>query len=536
MRIKSFRIGSRLAIGFGLIIALLLVVAASALIRIQTLSGRMKEIVAETYPLTVAANKMKADVSETSGLMLYSLTGAASGQTQTNQMIAEGAATRMEGQIDLLRKAKLDSQSAAMMDSILQLHRDVKKRRGAFFEAVAAGNKPEAETLYAYSIRPLFTKYLAVLNRLIDQQHDNMEAAGAESALLAQRTALLIVGVAIAAVVLSILVAIVITRSITVPLVRAVHVAERVAGGDLGGEVPPSGADETGQLMRSLATMNESLKDMVGQVRYSTDAIATTSTEIASGNFDLSVRTEEQSAALQQTASSMNQLVEGLRKNADNAQQADLLAASASRVANDGGQAVAEVLNTMTAINDASRKVGDIVQVIEGIAFRTNILALNAAVEAAHAGENGRGFAVVASEVRGLAEQAAAAARQIAELVNESVRTVAHGCELVKRADGTMTEIVQGVRAVSTVMAEMASVIQSQTHDVESINDTVRQMDLATQQNAALVEQVAAASEAMKDQAVSLKLATQVFKLGHDESPGQNDIGDDMADELPIAA
>ena len=302
-------------------------------------------------------------------------------------------------------------------------------------------------------------------------------------------------------------------RSIVAPLDEAVAIANAVASGDLTNRIEVNSTNETGRLLQALKTMNDNLSDLVGKVRMGTDEITTASGEIASGNSDLSQRTEEQASSLEETASSMEELTSTVKQNADNAHQANQLAAGASEVAMKGGSVVGQVVQTMSSINESSKKIVDIISVIDGIAFQTNILALNAAVEAARAGEQGRGFAVVATEVRTLAQRSAAAAKEIKELINDSVSKVDEGTRLVDEAGVTMDEIVTAVKRVTDIMSEISAASQEQSSGIEQVNQAVTQMDEATQQNAALVEQASAAAESMKDQAQALTHAVSTFKL-----------------------
>ncbi|MGZ3158710.1 MAG: methyl-accepting chemotaxis protein [Burkholderiaceae bacterium] len=302
-------------------------------------------------------------------------------------------------------------------------------------------------------------------------------------------------------------------RSISIPLNYAVEIAQNVAAGDLTQKIEVDSTNETGQLLQALKEMNDSLTRTVGDVRVSTDTIAIASSQIAAGNMDLSSRTEEQAASLEETASSMEELTSTVKQNADNARQANQLVVSASDFAMKGGQVVGQVVDTMGSIKESSRKIVDIIGVIDGIAFQTNILALNAAVEAARAGEQGRGFAVVAAEVRNLAQRSAGAAKEIKALIGDSVEKVDAGSKLVDDAGVTMGQIVTSVKQVADIMSEIAAASQEQSAGIEQINLAITQMDDVTQQNAALVEEAAAAAGSMQTQAGNLAQAVAVFKL-----------------------
>lgn len=327
-------------------------------------------------------------------------------------------------------------------------------------------------------------------------------------------TVFMITSVAVAVgVIMAVVIGMMLIRAIVGPINEAVNVADAVASGDLTSRIDVTSNNETGRLMHALKQMNDNLVDLVGKVRTSTDSIYTASSEIAAGNSDLSQRTEEQASSLEETASSMEELTSTVRQNADNARQANQLASGASEVAVRGGAVVGQVVQTMSAINDSSKKIVDIISVIDGIAFQTNILALNAAVEAARAGEQGRGFAVVATEVRTLAQRSAAAAKEIKELIGDSVSKVEDGTRLVDEAGATMNEIVNSVKRVTDIMAEISAASQEQSSGIEQVNQAVTQMDEVTQQNAALVEEAAAAAESMQEQAHALSQAVAVFKL-----------------------
>ncbi|MES2040149.1 MAG: methyl-accepting chemotaxis protein, partial [Pseudomonadota bacterium] len=304
-----------------------------------------------------------------------------------------------------------------------------------------------------------------------------------------------------------------IARVVARPLQEAVRVARTVASGDLTSDIQVKTKDETGQLLQALKEMNASLLSVVSEVRTGTDLIATASTEIANGNMDLSARTESQAGSLEETASSMEELTSTVKHNSDNARQANQLSHSASAVAQKGGSVVSQVVDTMGSINESSKKIVDIIAVIDGIAFQTNILALNAAVEAARAGEQGRGFAVVASEVRNLAQRSASAAKEIKTLINDSVEKVDLGTRLVDQAGITMQEVVDSVRRVSDIISEITAAGAEQSSGIDQINTAIIQMDQVTQQNAALVEEAAAAAGALQEQAANLSRVVGVFKL-----------------------
>ena len=302
-------------------------------------------------------------------------------------------------------------------------------------------------------------------------------------------------------------------RGLLSSLAQALKAAERVAEGDLTQPIHATGRDEAAQLLQALARMQAALASVVGGVRQTSESVASASAQIAQGNQDLSGRTEEQASALQQTAATMEELGTTVRHNAESARQANQLAQSASAVAAEGGEVVGRVVTTMQGINESSRRIGDIISVIDGIAFQTNILALNAAVEAARAGEQGRGFAVVASEVRSLAQRSADAAKEIKALIGRSVEQVDQGTSLVDQAGKTMNEIVGSIRRVSDIVAEITSASAEQSSGVQQVGDAVSQMDQATQQNAALVEESAAAAEALRSQAQQLVQTVAVFRL-----------------------
>ncbi|WP_454765837.1 methyl-accepting chemotaxis protein [Cupriavidus campinensis] len=401
-------------------------------------------------------------------------------------------------------------------------------KRQAFFEkgvtplqqALLAGNREE-------SLR-LARDVLPDLQRAMAGAHDKLEAfqmrAGKDNFETAQARfetiRLLSIGLILAGIVIAIAATVLLHRAIVRPVEEALDVFEHMARGDLTSRIRSMSKNEIGRMMQALAKMQDSLSGIVADVRGGTDSIASATQQIAAGNTDLSQRTEEQASSLEQTAASMEELTTVVRQNADNARQAGVLAGEASQIAMKGGDVVGRVVDTMNEINGASRKVVEIIGVIEGIAFQTNILALNAAVEAARAGEQGRGFAVVAGEVRSLAQRSANAAKEIETLIGESGQRVESGTRLVAEAGQTMGEIVQAVRRVTDIMNEIGAASQEQTTGIEQVNQAVNQMDQVTQQNAALVEEAAAAAGALEEQAQKLKSVVSVFTLGADARRG----------------
>ncbi|MBA5606993.1 Tar ligand binding domain-containing protein [Duganella sp. FT3S] len=382
--------------------------------------------------------------------------------------------------------------------------------------AARTGDMAGMTEILHQKVMPLYAKVRTPLNDLIALQLTVAKGEYDRSQQQYQRFRIVVCVVLLAALALAIIFGAWLLRAITQPLAQAVQVAQSVARGDLTGHIEIGARNEMGQLLLALQDMNHNLAGIVGRVRQASDTIGTASREIAHGNLDLSSRTEQQASALEETASSMEELTSTVKQNADNAQQANQLAGKASDVASRGGAMVQQMVGTMNAINDSSRKIVDIIGVIDGIAFQTNILALNAAVEAARAGEQGRGFAVVATEVRNLAQRSAAAAKEIKDLINHSVTQVASGSELAQQAGTTMQQVVDSVHQVSAIVADISSASREQSTGIEQINEAIIQMDNVTQQNAALVEQAAAAAGSMQEQADGLAQVVDIFKVGTD--------------------
>ncbi len=396
----------------------------------------------------------------------------------------------------------------ARIDAVREAYR---KPRGELLKRKAAGE----DVLEALNkdLRPLADAYLDAivqLDRLQTERFTNSLEVADQKAEIGRQ---ILIGGGVIALVLGGWLGLVLGRSILAPIQSATRSAQQISEGNLTEQIHVDGNDEAAQMLGTLKQMQDSLIKMVTQVRSGSDSVANASAEIAQGNNDLSARTEQQASALEETAASMEELGSTVRHNADNAMQANQLSMSASSVAVEGGEVVAQVVNTMKGINESSRKIADIISVIDGIAFQSNILALNAAVEAARAGEQGRGFAVVASEVRSLAGRSADAAKEIKSRINASVERVEQGTVLVDKAGVTMTEVVNSIRRVTDIMGEISAASREQSSGVAQVGEAVTQMDQATQQNAALVEQMAAAASSLKSQASDLVSAVSVFKI-----------------------
>jgi methyl-accepting chemotaxis protein len=413
-----------------------------------------------------------------------------------------------------LQALPTDPEEQKVLERVNETRKTYLAARDGLMKAKRAGNADEATRIFDTDFSQIAPIYVAAMQAYLDHQTQAIDATAlaiGSDAVQSERSLAAIGALALA---LGGVFAWQLTRSITRPIARAARLADAVAQGDLSQHVAVEGSDEIARLMTSLSGMHANLHLMVTQVRQSADSIQTASSEVAHGNQDLSQRTEQTASNLQQAANAMEQLTSTVRQSAEAAREANQLASSAADVAARGGAAVAQVVTTMDDINASSKKIADIIGVIDGIAFQTNILALNAAVEAARAGEQGRGFAVVASEVRSLAQRSAEAAREIKRLIGASVERVDSGSRLVTDAGKTMTEIVGAVQRVSDIIGEISSASTAQSQGIVQISGSVSQLDQMTQQNAALVEQSAAAAESLRDQAVSLAGVVSTFKLG----------------------
>jgi methyl-accepting chemotaxis protein len=525
MNIRDWSIGRRLALGFAVLLAGMIFNTGFGIYRLQGSADATRammevplakeRLISEWYRIVFAGIRRTTAIAKSSDTSLapFFAEDIANSTKRAQELIKQIEALSTEEDKRLM--AELGGVRKAYVDS-----------RDGINKAKAAGNMDEAAVLMEKDYQPAAKGYEAMLQKLLDHQNKKIDEAAREIDAIAAQSRNLQVVLAVLTAAFSVAFAWWLATGITRPMRHAVEMARRVADGDLTGEhgngqgsgqggraAGPYARDETGQLLQALEDMHVSLVRIVSQVRSGTDAITSASSQIASGNLDLSARTEQQASSLEETASSMEELTSTVRQNADNAREANQMAMAASDVARKGGEAVSDVVGTMQSIDESSRKIVDIIGVIDGIAFQTNILALNAAVEAARAGEQGRGFAVVASEVRNLAQRSAAAARDIKTLIGDSVDKVGAGTRQVAQAGATMQEVVASIERVTAIMGDITHASQEQSAGIDQVNGAITEMDNATQQNAALVEQAAAAAQSMQDQAGELAQAVSVFKL-----------------------
>ena len=516
MKKSGMSLGKRLTLSFTVIIVFMAFLAILSTTRIAELNTEIGRIVNDRYPKTNIANRVKTQISEVSRGMLGILIMSNPKQIKDELDNIAKVTAANDAAFDELDKALTDGKGRDLFKAVVAIRDKNRPYQEAFIKLVNEDNKEEAQVKYLFQMRPIQLKYFAALDAFVKYQDSQMDTAGDSSAALAKQTQILIIAVALAAALASTVVGFLVTRSIVGPLKTAMKVTQSVAAGDLTSDIEIGAQDEVGLMMTGLKEMNDSLRNLVGDVRASANTIASTSQEIAAGNMQLNDRTLDQAQTLQDTTASMQELTQIVRQNAENTVEAHHLATTASDIAAKGGDVVSQVVTTMGAINASSKKIADIIGVIDGIAFQTNILALNAAVEAARAGEQGRGFAVVASEVRSLAQRSATAAKEIKTLIDQSVINVDAGSRLVGHAGSTMTEVVDSVQRVTTIMAELTAANREQTAGIERVNESIVRMDEVTQQNAAMVEEAASAAQSMHNEADNLAHAISVFKLGDD--------------------
>jgi methyl-accepting chemotaxis protein len=515
--LSHLRIRTRLSVGFAIVLLMSVFATSVALVN-ERANG-------EATKLMMAKPLAKERIVSDWYVLIYSAVArteliARSTDDTLATTFAEVIADSVKQGSALLNSIKellVSPEEKAIYDQAIVLRNKYQATKNAVSAARKSGDAAGAERIYQQEFTPAATAYknkvkelLAFQRKAIDDTALAIEAANERSTLLQTILSVLLIAVGGLA-------AWIISRSITAPLKSALDIAGTVATGDLTTVFDAqTSRDEIGDLMKALHGMNDSLRNVVSQVQQGTHTIATASSQIAAGNQDLSSRTEQQAGSLEETASSMEELTSTVRQNAENARQANQLAQAASDVAEKGGAIVGQVVDTMGSIDASAKKIVDIIGVIDGIAFQTNILALNAAVEAARAGEQGRGFAVVASEVRNLAQRSAGAAKEIKALISDSVEQVDLGARLVQQAGSTMQEVVASVRRVTDIMGEITSASSEQSTGIDQVNTAITQMDQVTQQNAALVEEAAAAAASMQEQAARLAEVVASFKLGNE--------------------
>ena len=512
-QLLRLKISARLALGFGLVIVFACGLLVLGLFRLSQLQATTDYIFNTKVASLDAATDMR-EQGRALALVLRKMTApsdTAEADRETKKLVK--ILESYDGSEKTAGRLIDDADGKTTLQNSIEQKRQVLAIANKIKGLVAEGNYFDAASVLQTEFNAPNEKWMLALGDLAQQQHKAMKSSYDESLVNYKnaRAGMFVIG--ILTIVIGSFAAWVIARTISAPIRRSVIIADQIANGDLSKSIDISGSDEIAELLQSLQKMQENLLNTISQIKAGTETITVASQEIASGNADLSSRTESQASSLEETASSMEELTSTVRQNADNARQANQLVVSASGVAVKGGAVVGQVVDTMGSIKESSRKIVDIIGVIDSIAFQTNILALNAAVEAARAGEQGRGFAVVASEVRNLAQRSASAAKEIKALISDSVDKVDQGSKLVDEAGKTMDEIVTSVQHVADIMSEITAASQEQSSGIEQVNLAITQMDEMTQQNAALVEQAAAAAESMEEQAVALAQAVAVFHL-----------------------
>ena len=523
MNLNNMKVGTRLALGFALVLVLLVAVAVVGILRMAQIQDRLDHVVSVSNVSTGLVVEMRNNVGDrlASLRVLTLMTDPADMEPEIVKFKEQTAKyDAAQAKLAALFAQHANAQEKTLLNQIKEHEATAMPAIARATELYLAANAMDATRVMIREVRPVQRKWTDALNALsaLEDKQNAQSKADAETAFANARNFMLIL--LVLAVVMGIVAAVAITRSLLKQLggepAYTAKIAGSIAHGDLSIAIDTKESDR-GSLLVEMKEMRNSLVGIVEQVRRGTETIGTASREIAAGNIDLSSRTELQASSLEKTASAMEQLTATVKQNADSAREANALAATASDVARKGGDVVSQVVGTMGEINTSANKISDIIGVIDGIAFQTNILALNAAVEAARAGEQGRGFAVVASEVRNLAQRSAAAAKEIKTLIGDSVEKVERGSKLVGQAGVTMDEVVSSVKRVTDIMSEIANASAEQSAGIAQVNTSIIEMDSMTQQNAALVEQAAAAAQSLQDQAGELARVVSIFKLEEGE-------------------
>jgi len=521
MKINDLKIGVRLGGAFAAVLALMVLMLGVAFWQLERIADAKQTMAQTSHRAKLAKEWSQGTVTNSvSTVAKYKSVDPVDEKYHDAQMkVISDRAGKLQKELESLVQS---AQGKALLAEIATERAKYSAMRNEGFKMKSAlgADNAEVKAFFETKVIPEMRIYVATIEKLATYQEQLFTNADTSIDAIVVSATRILIGLGIAALAIGAACGWLLTRSITRPLAHAVGLARQVASGDLTADIRAESRDEVGDLVLALKTMNDNLLKTVTEVRAGTETIVTASQQIASGNLDLSSRTEQQASSLEETASSMEELTSTVRQNADNARQANVLAKNASQIAAHGGEVVSQVVATMASINASSKKIGDIIAVIDGIAFQTNILALNAAVEAARAGEQGRGFAVVASEVRNLAQRSAAAAKEIRGLISDSVTKVEAGGRLVDEAGVTMQEIVQGIGRVTDIMADITLASAEQSTGIEQVNEAITQMDGVTQQNAALVEEAAAAAASLQEQATTLAQLVSVFNVGHGAPAG----------------